>query len=162
MPSGCNLIPARSRSNRGINFKFYNLMQKKCEYRWLVRIWANCQQRAGCRRWERMRRTMDADYDLRRSGDVCSEEKEQIWSVGWGICGWLTSHWPAKYFEWLTSQSHLDQSRISETINPYLYFLKKFMRVLWWELFPKNWNNVHPVCETTIYIPCDDFKIHEI
>ena len=22
----------------------------------------------------------DADYDLRRSGDVCSEEKEQIWS----------------------------------------------------------------------------------
>ena len=29
-----------------------------------------------------MRRTMDADYDLRRSGDVCSEEKEQIGQNG--------------------------------------------------------------------------------
>ena len=26
----------------------------------------------------------------------------------------------------------------------------------------KNSNNVHPVCKTTIYIPWDDFKIHEI
>ena len=26
----------------------------------------------------------------------------------------------------------------------------------------KDSNNMYPVCKTTIYIPCDDFKIHEI
>ena len=36
------------------------------------------------------------------------------------------------------------------------------MRVLWWELFPKNSNNVHPVCETTIYYPVIILKFKKL
>ena len=32
--------------------------------------------------------------------------------IGRGLCDWLASHWPTNLFDWLTSQTHLDQSRM--------------------------------------------------
>ena len=43
-------------------------------------------------------------------------------SVGWRISNWLTSHWPLKLFDCLTSQNILDQSKIFGEKHPTLPF----------------------------------------
>ena len=86
----------------------------------------------------------------------------QLSQVGWGICGWLTSHWPAKLFDWFTSQSHLDQSRKSETEDPNLSFYKAINELFVVRIISKFSIKDYPECRTTICICWNNFKFLEI
>ena len=65
--------------------------------------------------------------------------------IGWRLCDWLNSHWPAKIFECLTSQNIFDQSKHLWPVNEFVpNFEKKYKISLIFQVEPVSNTKKYP------------------